>query len=162
MPLTGGSRPRSSSPLALGIGINTTVFTLVNAALFKPVLIPGGERLVTVVNQNLTRADSRTGVSYPDFREFKAQIRTFKGLEAASNGQAILSEPGNPPERYDMARISSGLFGLRRTPPVLGRGFSPAVDAGSQPKRRTGNAWRMSCNAFSAPPPAPREHEPAA
>lgn len=36
--------------LALGIGINTTVFTLVNTVLFKPVAVPGGERLVTVAN----------------------------------------------------------------------------------------------------------------
>ena len=55
--------------LALGIGINTTVFTLVNAVLFKPVPIPGGERLVTVINQNLTQANSRDNISYPDFRE---------------------------------------------------------------------------------------------
>lgn len=38
--------------LALGIGINTTVFTLVNAVLFKPVPIPGGERIVTIANYN--------------------------------------------------------------------------------------------------------------
>jgi hypothetical protein len=41
--------------IALGIGINTTVFTLVNAVLFKPVPIPAGERLVTVAHQNLRR-----------------------------------------------------------------------------------------------------------
>jgi len=120
--------------LAFGIGINTTVFTLVNAVLFKPVPIPGGERLVTVINQNLTRADSRDGISHPDFREYKAQNHTFEELEAATNGQAILSERNNPPGRFAFARISSGMFGMVHTPPILGRGFSPADDKpGAEP-----------------------------
>ena len=51
--------------LGLGIGANTTVFTLVNAVLFKPVPIPGGARLVTVNGQDLTRPENRRGVSVP-------------------------------------------------------------------------------------------------
>ena len=109
--------------LALGIGINTTVFTLVNAVLFKPVPIPGGERIVTVANQNLTKPDQRTGVSWPDYLELKAQNHTFEGLEALNRDQGTISEPGTPPERFSMARVSPGLFTLLRTPPVVGRGF---------------------------------------
>ncbi len=114
--------------LALGIGINTTVFTLVNAVLFKPVPVPGGERLVTVINQNATKParESRSGVSWPDYLEYKAQGRSFEGLEALARGQGIISEPGNPPERFSMARVTPGLFTLIRTPPVAGRGFAPA------------------------------------
>src|SRR5215217_2494258 len=55
--------------LALGIGINTTVFTLVNAVLFKPIPLPNGSRLVTINGQDLTRADNRRGLSYPDYVE---------------------------------------------------------------------------------------------
>ncbi len=120
--------------LALGIGINSTVFTLVNAVLFKPVPIPGGERLVTVVNQNVVRANNRSGISLPDFREYKAQNQTFEGLEALTSGQAVIGEPGNTPERYNFARVTSGLFMLLRTPPVLGRGFSAENDRpGAEP-----------------------------
>src|SRR3954468_21127373 len=80
--------------LALGIGINSTVFTLVNAVLFKPVPIPGGDRIVTVSHQNISKAntDNRTGIWLPDLREYRANNRTFEGLEALNNGQAILSE----------------------------------------------------------------------
>ncbi|MEO6005856.1 MAG: ABC transporter permease [Opitutus sp.] len=112
--------------LALGIGINTTVFTLVNAVLFKPVPVPRGELIVTVSGQNVTKPEERSGISYPDFLEYQAQNHTFLGLEAASRSQAVLSETTNPPERYNMMRTTPGLFELLRIPPILGRGFSPA------------------------------------
>lgn len=111
--------------LALGIGVNTTVFTLVNAVLFKPVPVPGGARLVTISGQNLARADSRFGVSLPDFREFRANARSFVGIEATVGASGIISENGNPPERLRMARVTPGLFNLIKTPPALGRGFVP-------------------------------------
>ena len=114
--------------LALGIGINTTVFTLVNAVLFKPVALPGGDRLMVVNSQKLTEANSRFGVSYADFLEFKANNRSFEGLEATSRNQAIISETSNPPGRFSMARISWALFDMVRTPPVLGRGFTSSDD----------------------------------
>jgi putative ABC transport system permease protein len=68
--------------IALGIGINTTVFTLVNAVLFKPVPIPAGERLVTVAHQNLTSPDQDPRASWPDYLEFKAQNNRLEALEA--------------------------------------------------------------------------------
>ncbi|HEY4247098.1 MAG TPA: ABC transporter permease [Lacunisphaera sp.] len=111
--------------LALGIGINTTVFTLVNAVLFKPVPVPGGERIVTVANYKLTKPDERSGVSWPDYLEFKAQNQSFEGLEAVERSQGVITEPGNPPERFNFARVTSALYTLLRTPPILGRGFSP-------------------------------------
>src|SRR6185436_13780530 len=86
--------------LALGIGINTTVFTLVNAVLFKPLPLPNGARLVTVSGQDLTRPDNRRGLSYPDFLEFKQNNRSFEGLEAISGTRAVISESNNPPERF--------------------------------------------------------------
>jgi putative ABC transport system permease protein len=114
--------------LALGIGINTTVFTLVNAVLFKPVPVPGGERLVTVANHNATKPErrSRSGVSWPDYLEYRTQNRSFEGLEALDRDQGIISEPGNPPERFNMAKVSPGLFTLIQIPPIAGRGFTPA------------------------------------
>jgi predicted permease len=111
--------------LALGIGINTTVFTLVNAVLFKPVPIPRGSHIVTVATHNPTQPNSRNGVSYPDFLEYRSQSTSFVGLEAAQGAEAIVSEPANPPERYQMGRVTPGMFGLLRTPPILGRDFSP-------------------------------------
>ena len=110
--------------LALGIGINTTVFTLVNAVLFKPVAVPGGSRLITINGQNLTEANSRFGVSHLDFLEFRAQQQSLAGLEAATSGSAVLSETSHPPEQFRLGRITPGLFGMLQMQPVLGRNFS--------------------------------------
>ncbi len=119
--------------LALGIGINTTVFTLVNAVLFKPVPIPGGERLVVIQHHNPADPRRESGVSYPEFREYRDQNTTLAGLEAVAGGEAVVSERGNPPERYRMGAVSHGLFNLIQTPPLVGRGFTAADDRPGAP-----------------------------
>ncbi len=110
--------------LALGIGANTTVFTLVNAVLFKPVPLPNGARLVTVSSQDLTRPTNFRGTSFPDFVEFRQNSRSFDGLEAIWGQSAVISEAGNAPDRYIGQRVTPGLFALLQTRPVLGRGFT--------------------------------------
>lgn len=110
--------------IALGIGINTTVFTLVNAVLFKPVPIPGGDRLVTVAHQNLTAPDQTSRVSWPDYLEFKSQNNTLEALEAVYRTSAVISESDNPAERFGMAKVTPDLFSIVRTPPILGRAFN--------------------------------------
>jgi predicted permease len=112
--------------LALGIGVNTTVFTLVNAALYKPVPIPGGERLVIVAEHETKNPANRHPVSLPEYREYLEQNHTFSGLEAADTDQGVISENGIPPDRYDLAAVSPGLFGMLKTWPVLGRAFLAA------------------------------------
>ncbi|MCC6536612.1 MAG: ABC transporter permease [Bryobacterales bacterium] len=121
--------------LALGIGVNTTVFTLVNGVLYKPVALPGGERLVAVHGQNQKEArNNRMGVSYPDYLAFKSQSKSFEGLETIVQRQAILSETSNPPARFRMGLVSWGMFDMVHTPPVLGRGFTAADDRpGAEP-----------------------------
>ena len=114
--------------LALGIGLNTMIFTLVNAALFKPVPVPGGARLVAILDQNLSQHNDRMGVSYPDFRDYRAQSSTFEALEAANGEAAILSEQGNSPQSYNMDLVSSGMFEMLHMRPILGRGFVPGDD----------------------------------
>lgn len=112
--------------LALGIGINTTVFTLVNAVLFKPVPVPGGERLVTVSYQNTANPRERSRISWPDYLVYKEQSRSFEGLEAMNFDQVVISETDNPPERINAAQVTTGLFPLLQTQPGLGRGFTAA------------------------------------
>ena len=112
--------------LALGIGINTTVFTLVNAVLFKPVPIPGGDRIVTVFNENPKEPGRTSGMSLDDYRAYKEQNRTFEGLEALSFEESVFSEPDIPPERIRGARTTTAMFDMVHTPPVLGRGFNEA------------------------------------
>src|SRR5579872_4061857 len=91
--------------LALGIGLNTMVFTIVNAALFKPVPVPGGARLVSIashVPEGVSGRDTR--ISYPDFLDYRAQSNSFEGLEAGSGSEGVLGEPGIPPQSYHLQR----------------------------------------------------------
>ncbi|MEO8130056.1 MAG: ABC transporter permease, partial [Bryobacteraceae bacterium] len=114
--------------LALGIGLNTMVFTLVNAVLFKPVAVAGGERLFVIRNRNLSKGGRSVGVSYPEFREYRAQATSLEHVEAESRQDGILSEQGNPPQKYNLDLVSSGIFEMMHVRPVLGRGFLPADD----------------------------------
>jgi putative ABC transport system permease protein len=122
--------------LAFGIGLNTMVFTLIDAALFKPVPIPGGERLVSVLSRELKsdRENRRVGVSWTDFSAYRSQVTSLEALEAASEDGATLSEQTVAPQRYNMFNISSGFFGMLHVRPVRGRDFNSVDDkAGAAP-----------------------------
>ena len=97
--------------LALGIGLNTMVFTIVNAALFKPVPVPGGARLVSVATHMPEGHDGRdTRISYPDFLDYRAQAHSFEALEGGvrSGGRprrARHSAPVLPPPARDCRHL---------------------------------------------------------
>lgn len=64
--------------LALGIGLNTMVFTLIDAALFRPVPVPGGARLAAITSRVPGHGDDR--LSYPDLPDYRAQAHSFAAL----------------------------------------------------------------------------------
>lgn len=110
--------------LALGIGLNTMVFTLVNAALFRPVPVPGGSRLVAVTSRTPGNGDDR--ISYPDLLDIRAQAHSFAALEGASDQEGVLGEPGIPPQAYHLERTTAGIFSMLQIHPMLGRDFLPS------------------------------------
>jgi predicted permease len=114
--------------VAMGIGVNTMVFTLVNAVLLKPLAVPGGDRIVVLSNSNLAHSDDSMRISYPDFLDYRAQVSSLESMEAASDEPGVLSERGNPPETYHLEHATAGLFDMLHTRPVLGRGFLPTDD----------------------------------
>ncbi len=108
--------------MALGIGLNTMVFTLVYAVLYKPVPVPGGARLVSIDNRSLTRNDQSMPMSYPDFREYRSQSASmFESFEAAENDGGIVSESGLPPQQYAMQDTTAGMFSMIHARALLGR-----------------------------------------
>ena len=120
--------------LALGIGLNTMVFTLVNAVLLKPVGVADGASLVTVNHLNAKQGDRMMRLSLPELRDYRAQNSTMRSLEAASDEEGVLSERGNPPQAYHLERATAGIFEMLHTRPVLGRDFLPGDDqAGAAP-----------------------------
>src|SRR5262245_7736034 len=78
--------------LGFGMGVNTTVFSLVNAALFKPLPFPGGERLVMASASNPSAGRDRVSVSYADYRSFREASSSFEHLEAFSGQPVNLGE----------------------------------------------------------------------
>jgi predicted permease len=116
--------------LALGIGANTMVFTLVNAVLLKPIGVPGGERLVALSYSNLAHGDHGIRLSYVDYRTYREGASSLESIEAASSNAGVLSDRGNPPQTYRLEEATTGLFSMLHIRPVLGRTFVPSDGQG--------------------------------
>ncbi len=114
--------------LALGMGANTTVFTLVYAVLFRGLPFERADRIMHIAATRVSRNGNRLGVSYPDFKEWKAQTKTFEDLGAFTMETENLSDQGNVPERYSGGRITANTFSLLGQKPMLGRDFLPDED----------------------------------
>jgi hypothetical protein len=136
--------------LGLGIGLNTTVFTFVNAVLIRGLPFDHSEEIYFVTAYN-TRTGNDTGTSYPDFLEYREQTRAFAGLGLWRGTQLNLSEPGRPPERYSGASISPNTFALLRQPVQVGRDFGPedAVPGAAPVAIIGGTLWK---NRYGADP----------
>lgn len=109
--------------LALGIGLNTMVFTLINAVLFKPVPVPGGARLVSIISRNLKTSQRFVPLSFADFEDYRTQASSLEAIEGAIDEEGVISENGNPPQSYHLQRATAGVFSMLHTNPILGRAF---------------------------------------
>src|SRR5260370_12783399 len=117
--------------LALGIGANTTVFTLVNAVLFKGLPFERADRVMSIQSRNLSKGRNRMSSSYPDFVDWRQHTRKFLVL-AASTGQGVtLNDRGGVPENYQGSRVTVNTFSLIGQKPRIGRDFMPNEDQGS-------------------------------
>ncbi|MEO7135526.1 MAG: ABC transporter permease [Vicinamibacterales bacterium] len=108
--------------LALGIGVNATVFTFVNAVLIRGLPIDDPDRTLAVDSYDRVR-NRGMGVSYLDYRDWKENTRTFETFGAYSGTVANVSDEGQPPERFNGSHISANGLTLLGTTPVLGRDF---------------------------------------
>src|SRR2546427_3952548 len=94
--------------LALGIGANSTVFTLVNTVLFKGLPYHDPDRIVAIASTNLAKNQPQIWVAYPDFQDWRrAQGKAFKGLAAVQLRATNISDPDRPAEQCQSARVCS-------------------------------------------------------
>ena len=113
--------------LALGIGVNATVFTFVNAVLIRGLPIADPDRTMAIGSFDRVR-NRPVGVSYLDYRDWKESTKTFDAFGAYSGALANLSDEGQPPERYNGAYVTANTFGVLGTRTVAGRDFVPDDD----------------------------------
>jgi putative ABC transport system permease protein len=109
----------ATATLALGIGANTAIFSVINGVLLQPLPFPEPERLVRV---SQVWKGKPTVMSPQNFLDLQAQSQSFESLSAYDNGGVILTGRGTP-ARVEGAQVSASFFGLLRVAPRLGRGF---------------------------------------
>lgn len=112
--------------LALCIGANSAIFSVVNTILLKPYPWPGSERLVYVGNvYPKIGQDAGNGISIPDYLDHHSGVPSFAESALISGFSANLSFDGSPERVYGLT-VTPSLFPLLQTPPALGRAFTDA------------------------------------
>jgi len=114
--------------LALGIGANTAIFSVVDAVLLRPLPYPQSERLF-VVYQTLPQDPAQnTGVSYPNYLDWTQQNQAFDSIAAARGNSQALSGQGEP-TYIESGSVTSNYFDVLRVKPMLGRTLQSSDDA---------------------------------
>ena len=113
--------------LALGIGANTAIFSVVNAVLLCPLPYKDSNRLVWLSETDLRERLGDMGVSPPTFLDWRSQAWSFEALSAYSEGDFVVTGRGEP-EKITSAAVSGNFFALLGVRPALGRGFLPEED----------------------------------
>jgi putative ABC transport system permease protein len=116
--------------LALGIGANTTIFSVMNAVLFKPLPYPDPERLAAVWESDIHDPKDRDIASWPNFEDWKRQNHVFERMAMfGSGGKGYdLAERGQEPEQAEGVRVSADFFPVLGVMPFMGRNFLPEED----------------------------------
>ena len=142
--------------LALGIGVNATVFTFVNAVLIRGLPFDDPDRIIVVGTRDARDRDR--GVSYLDFEDWRAATRTFAGLAAFSGQTMNVSDEGRAPEQFQGPYMSANAFTLIGQQPLLGRDFLPEDDRpGAAAVVILGNGiWK---NRYGSDPSVDRPHD---
>lgn len=112
--------------LALGIGANTAIFSVVNAVLLRALPYHNADRLVALTTTTATDT-GRDGMSLLEAQEFQAQMRSLEDL-AAFQSQSVNLTGGDRPERVRGAFVSSNFFQVFNLKPILGRTLAAGED----------------------------------
>ena len=119
--------------LALGVGMNTAIFSVVNAALLRPLPYPRADRLVEIALPTAT-GEARGPVSFVDFQDWRQQSRSFSNIAVFSTlaGLNLRGEGDREPEQLKTAWVHPDFFAALGVVPEIGR---PLVAADNEPGR---------------------------
>ena len=111
--------------LALGVGANTAIFSLVNMLLLKPLPVPNGQQIMTVVPRE-NNGPIQGQFSWPEYKEIRAQTgRSFSDVFAYELGLDALALPGQQPDRIVTGFVTGNYFDGMELKPAAGRLFRP-------------------------------------
>ncbi len=114
--------------LALGIGANAAIFSVVNAVLLRPLPYPNAERLMTIWENHMRRdGPEREWTSPPGFEDWRDQAKSFDHVVALQGWGPTLTGQGDP-EQLVGALVSHNTFEMLGVAPMLGRSFRPEED----------------------------------
>src|SRR5207248_9006431 len=142
--------------LALGIGANTAIFSVVEGTLLRPLPFPHAERLVRIFEAQDERGARAASVNLSDqtaqrWREFGRDI--FEDIGAGTGGASTVGlNDGSPVQTVPAARISANLFSVLGLPPAQGRTFTSEEDREGGPAVViiSDDFWRNNLNARHA------------
>lgn len=121
------------SILALGIGANTAIFSVVDGVLLRPVPVQDLSRLTMVWETDRNSGTTREPASVPDFLDFQTRSQSFDSLAAWTGGEVNLVPAAGEPVRLATLEVSHGLLPLLGISPVVGRTFTAAEDVAHGP-----------------------------
>ena len=111
--------------MALGIGANTAIFSVINTVLLKPLSFPDPDRMVLLLSNS--KQGPNLGGSPPKYNAWRAQTDVLQDVTAFKFGAINVTE-GEKPEQVPVAQVSEGFFRLFGSTLVSGRGFTPEED----------------------------------
>jgi putative ABC transport system permease protein len=120
--------------LALGIGANTAIFSVVNAVLLRPLPFPESERLTLVFLKNPETASGRGGYGNADFQALRERNQSFEKIAAVSPGNRYSLTGGGAPEQVIGAAVTAGFFDALGVRPQRGRTFLVGEDKPGSPR----------------------------
>src|SRR5579884_2203469 len=115
--------------LALGIGANTTVFTIVNTLLLNPLPVPDASGLIAIQNTEPRPSGSSTlPISYADLKDYAAKNDAFRSLAGYTTARIVTSQTSGAAERIFCEFVSGNYFDVLGISPARGRFFVPEED----------------------------------
>ncbi len=113
--------------LALGIGANTALFSVIDAVLLRPLPYSEPDRLVTIDHHYPSLGDLHASVSAPGFRDYSGRTQVFDSVAVERNWSANLVDAGDP-QRLNGAQVTGRFFGALGVPAAAGRPLVPGDD----------------------------------
>lgn len=111
---------------ALGIGLTTTVYSIVSGALLKGLPFEKPHQIVALVAIDRARSNAPGDPTIPDYEDWVRQQSTVSAVSAMEERTLNIVDDEGRPARYDAAAVEPGFFDIVRTSPAVGRRFEPA------------------------------------